>query len=27
MLSGWIIYLLYMLLYGLHYIATHPIII
>ena len=27
MLSGWIIYLFYMLLYGLHYIATHPIII
>ena len=26
MLSGWIIYLLYVLLYGLHYIATHPII-
>lgn len=27
MLSGLIIYLLYILLYGLHYIATHPIII
>jgi hypothetical protein len=27
MLSGWIIYLLYLVLYGLHYIATHPIIL
>lgn len=26
MLSGWIIYLLYILLTGLHYIAIHPII-
>ena len=26
MLSGWIFYLLYMILFGLHYIATHPIL-
>jgi len=26
MLSGWIIYILYLLLTGLHYIAIHPII-
>ena len=26
MLSLWIFYLLYSLLYGLYYIATHPII-
>lgn len=26
MLSGLIFYLLYMLLYGLHYIAIHPIV-
>jgi hypothetical protein len=26
MLSGWILYLLYILLIGLHYIAIHPII-
>lgn len=27
MLSGWIFYLLYMVLFGLHYIATHPILL
>jgi hypothetical protein len=26
MLSGWIIYLLYIILMGLHYIAIHPVI-
>jgi hypothetical protein len=26
MLSGWILYLMYMVSYGVHFIATHPII-